>query len=434
MIEVTEGGSMRSALRFSWLSLYQPLLFLEVVQSWQGLRRSMTTYLFYVVWKNPRSQRWLAVQTLRFYRRQLRQAFFYGMSLQDLDLMLLSGCCFKIPCDNSSRLTRVRRRMDWLKSFLSAHSELQDCVQPGIGNILKSYKQNEFGDWSPVIYSGKPFLHPRLPETGWDFELNFYIIPSPLGVDWSEPRRLCRALLNYLIPGKWHRIGHVGVELRQRDRTIAATGMTGDTNSEVLKNLVFRRMGFGVLLTTFRGRLEKSDEFLQDLAMHIRRRQVRYIRFKLDQSRFDEAFQFVRTWSESGQFQRYGLMHDPLKGEGAGCAAFGVSLLRHIDVVSPQLLGRWQQVLRADRHWFGDGSKAQGLSFARWIIRLLGSKRWIYKTGEKIELRFYEPDLIFSWVTKAYESESYCNESFGRAKGLLVDATRRHLFDSLSKK
>ena len=158
------------------------------------------------------------------------------------------------------------------------------------------------------------------------FYLSLYIIASPFGIDWSSPRSLLISNLRNQIFGKSRKLGHINIRLSGPDREDILTGMVSthlDSKTQLLKNGI----GFGIFWHTFPGQLESAMPLKAELPSYIYERRLSQIRIKISETQHRKLVQYLEEYKKSGADKKYGLYHNPLKKEGAGCTAFAMSFL-----------------------------------------------------------------------------------------------------------
>jgi hypothetical protein len=188
------------------------------------------------------------------------------------------------------------------------------------------------------------------------------------GTDFRDPADLVQAAYsNYVSPVLTedpapiriasHPIGHFIVKVEIPGYPTVLTGMTtiARADTELVNLTIGRQLGIGgVLLTPEPGRLNTSTEVARELALRQRRLRVvdglyfhtshgrnvgpEYVfddgrvvfaRVKLPVANATDALAYFVEFLHRGQQNRFGsLLNRPIKGTGAGCAAFAMSWLQ----------------------------------------------------------------------------------------------------------
>ena len=384
---------------------------------------------YFLSLKRPRSQLFLRWQIRRAYSRLIRAALRNGVTKNDLRSILESGSYFDLPDLEALCLRGIRRNMKRLRFASQALKELGENPESIFRKVLKRQITGTTFRWNPAfptkqdeIASG---LAPRNQPVN-SYEMLMYVIPSPLGVNWAKPDGVLRAIKNYIVPGKHHYIGHVIVELRQDNETIALAAMTGDTNIRVIRELFTEGIGLGFLFHTFPGRLECYSHLKDDLEKHIKHRRVSYLRFNIDEERLKLAKQFLDNWMENGLYQKYGLWQEPLVGEGAGCSSFGVGFLELMGFDPAELVGTCKRTVNIPTPLLGGPGRGRFVSITRLVWLLLCQKkytRWACDHEPHEKLAFWDPDAIFDWIQQKFtDPKSNClKESIQRASGIVLE-------------
>lgn len=342
----------------------------------------------------------------RAYRSLLLLSLENGLSYDDLQKLTKSQDYFAIPHEGSLRLKQLANRFWWLKLICKGSLIAINCQRELLRFEIDRILVKPPSYWHPA-YLRSPRdrliegLAPRNNQTS-AHEIIIYVIPSPLGICWRSPKTLLAALFNYFVPGKWHYIGHLGIELRKNGETIALTGMTGDTNFRVLREFFMGKVGLAWFFNTFRGRLERSSEMARDIVMHAKYRRLAYIRCAVPEKVYCRADEFLQSWWADGTFQKYGLWQTPMKQDGAGCASFAVAFLQELGLADYRWMRSWLKTIRIPNAWIGGVKNGQRVSCLRLALEMSLTKNgnhWSRRFEEKhFRLSFFDPDSIYRWI------------------------------------
>lgn len=268
-------------------------------------------------------------------------------------------------------------------------------------------------------------------------ELTLHFVPSPKGINWSRPKTLAYSTLWNQVAkvdgGARSSIGHVYVEMNCGG-THFFTGATDIGNAQEKKALFRDGYGFGVLLKTYVGVLNDSDEAERNLsAMHATGRS-NFLRFLVSPRTCSRLLQYFQEYKSRGYSRVYaGLNARPRRGEGSGCSAFGASFLEMAGVLAPEFERRFTRTLILPRKFVGGAFTRKRVSLSK--ILLAFSAKWdrdLSKGGFLVH--FYDPERMHDWVAGAVDSlQANPDRTFpwrgwvsylGRSEGITFDATQ----------
>jgi len=327
-------------------------------------------------------KRWLTES----YEKLMEQGLQQGLTRKDISVMRTRLRPFSSPIHENTLLLKIRLRLELLRV---AHWFVDF---PAL-RILEGFEVCSARRWNPALI--------QLPEFhASDLKMHFYVIPSPYGFRWDSPRGLFLSLKNYL-QRKWnHRIGHAMVILKAGDRTIAAAGMTGETNLQVMSSLVLGG-GLEFLFRRFCGRLENHAFIEDDISNHKILGHIEALSFFLTKEQFFKCLEHLEQWNEKGLYQNYGLAFHNDFEEGASCTSFAIGFLKIAGVLNEEHEKNWTRTLHISEKYFASVDRPMG--FLRFLYYMATSQRWA-EPGEKIhELKFWDPDLICAWIRSKQE-------------------------------
>lgn len=270
-----------------------------------------------------------------------------------------------------------------------------------------------------------------LPESHPEAELRYHVIPSPMGIDWTSPRSLFFTTVKNQIHRRFkrnHPIGHVNIELRYRDpatgeRKVFVTGMTSMGQVEQFELILLKGYGMGVLFHDFKGRLESTEEFLEQVPDRREKGQLASLHIGISSKACARLLQFEREYRAKGCGEHYGLPNRPRAAEGSGCSAFGVAFLELAGLMTAEMKQSWSRLLRIpDSHVGGldTGRKVSVFKLATTI-----PERWSTAEEPSRELFFYDPDLMYAWMLERFNGSdpAYKRERDGKISILKWDAS-----------
>lgn len=232
-------------------------------------------------------------------------------------------------------------------------------------------------------------------------ELLVYRAPQP--IDWSSPGNLVRSMMRnqtFKVDGKPypHTISHVNLRLQCGSEPPLYRGMTSiKSNASYLWDFIIQGSSLDTLLINQKGRSYTQEEILKWLPRLKELGYVRTFKILLNPEQCHRAQKYLHLYQETGLGNIYGgLRSDPLKGQGAGCSAFVVSLLQVLNLAPDKMLRHWRRELAIPLELLSSQEKRARISFLGY---LRGRDRgWATSREEKIQLLFWDPELMFKWI------------------------------------
>ncbi|MBL7715429.1 MAG: hypothetical protein JNL01_08150 [Bdellovibrionales bacterium] len=286
--------------------------------------------------------------------------------------------------------------------------------------------------WFPLLAS---FLVVQISQARGAFgdELKIFTYSSP-GIDWRDPNRLARTIVKNFTGRSGYPMGHVAVEV-SCDATATepafrqATGMTDAKKSEARTFLLLKGGGLGALFHSFQGRMQSTDEVDTDNAVEKSKGgNMRYIAYDISASTCRRLATYLTEYRENKVYTRYGLPNSPRHAEGAGCSAFGVSLVELAGLLTSDLKAAWSMNIAAPAKLVGGPMTGKRVSLLSLLIRSKKNRRWAESGEAQFGVFFYEPDLIFKWIGARIDEEvanpsgRFEIERQGKVIGMRIDA------------
>jgi len=330
---------------------------------------------------------------LKIYSIIIKNGFERGFTREDISKMIEEKDFFHFPLYWNSLLLTQKIKLK-LFSFVSNLIFPSKNFYYGMKQILTYYHESSSHFWNPGLIKN------NLEVSKQDqLKLEFHIIPSPFGFKWDKPRSFFLSLRNYLHPLYHHKIGHAFIVIKKNNTTVLATGMTGETNYQVIFNLLFSKGGLEFLFQSFRGRLEKSNVVLADIAKHKLKGKLQTLSYDISYQEFKECIKHIETWIMNGNYKNYGLPFCIPPSTGASCTSFAVSFLNIIGKLTEEQKESWKREVKIPK----DLLKTQNNSVGAFKLfkELSLRKKWVNE--EKFDqLHFWDPDLIYDWIKKNF--------------------------------
>lgn len=266
--------------------------------------------------------------------------------------------------------------------------------------------------------------------------VTLHLFRSPLGINWSSPWSMTfSALKNSLADTDGKRafaISHVFVEVNcdsTGEHIFRGQTSTDDSNE---RDLIFKeKYGMGVMFHIYKGKFEKDEAILKDLASYEGSERRGSFTALIKPSTCQRMLRYTQEYEDRGYGNIYsGLQADPLKGEGAGCSAFGVSYLRIGGLMEP-FTSEWQNIVNVPKRFIGGPLTGKKVN----ILKILThpAAQWSNKEPH-IHLEAWNPENMLRWVQKTHdliENGGVLNgyqstiDSVGESKSLTIDLTHK---------
>lgn len=260
-----------------------------------------------------------------------------------------------------------------------------------------------------------------------DLTLLFYKAPKKL--DWTSPSTLARTTIhNSFFENRSRRvdrdgkivrnpkefsgevaydlfahpnpISHVDVLLNCEPNEIIYTGSGRVHNSDEAKLALKGQLGLEVLLKEYPGRLIEKEEILDWLDYFKSKGEVNFLKIKISRATCARLTAYQKEYVHRGYHKKYaGFLQDPLKGEGAGCAAFGFSFLRVGGLIEPAFEQHWRRMIRIPKrfiNYFGLQSEKSLFNF------LVSDYSWATESEPHVLIEPNDPELMYEWVAKLH--------------------------------
>ena len=234
--------------------------------------------------------------------------------------------------------------------------------------------------------------------------ITLHFIPSPAGINWTKPDTLAYStVLNQVARyhgGKRHEIGHVYEELNCGARHFF-TDVTSVSNSEEQKDILKLQYGLGIVLTTFQGTMDSSQDIEADLnSMHETGRSS-FMKFLVSSESCARMLNYYDEYIARGYDHTYsGLNARPRDGQGSGCSAFAMSFLQLAGLQIPYFEQQWMRSIIMPRRFIGGPLTGNKVSILK--ILLAFSAEWDNDLSDGGTLvNAWDPELMNSWVRNA---------------------------------
>jgi hypothetical protein len=234
--------------------------------------------------------------------------------------------------------------------------------------------------------------------------ITLHFIPSPAGINWRSPDSLAYStVINQVASyngGERHEIGHVYEELDCGSRHFF-TDVTSVTNNEEDTDIFKLGYGLGIVLTTFQGMMDPSDQISADLdSMHQTGRSS-FMKFNVSSESCTRLLSYYDQYIARGYNKVYsGLNARPRDGQSSGCSAFGMSFLQLAGLQIPYFEDQWMRTLIMPARFIGGPGTGRKVSILK--ILLAFSAQWDSDLSDGGTLvNAWDPELMNTWTRTA---------------------------------
>lgn len=274
-------------------------------------------------------------------------------------------------------------------------------------------------------------------------ELTIYTMPTLHPLDWSSPASLYKSMKNCYLKtitqSDNYLLGHVAVKLKTpllpKPLLVAQASASARERIDLVLN---QKVGFGIMGITLKGRLETEAELNHKLNVYTKREKLAFIKYKISLKAAQRILDFLQHYSTKtnnnfAPCDFYGGAFWPrYHNEGAGCSAFGITLLELANVLPPEA-NEWKIDVNIPMSIIG-GEINQYKKIRNRTIKKTNS--WYTGNGKAnidyIRYFVYEPSIMFDWILNKRKSVDsiYKPITENGAPGLIVDASNQKIDDT----
>jgi hypothetical protein len=230
-----------------------------------------------------------------------------------------------------------------------------------------------------------------------------YVIPPPFRLDWSTPKGLLRrTLINHLIQDKAP-IGHLYVDFdlvapNRFGVNRVLTGMSRANSNQSSMKVIREQVGLGSFFLDFEGKLDDARDAQVENAWALKRNRLRVIKIEITEAQSKHMEQELDRWIQSGAHRHYGGGHQLLRGQGAGCAEFGMHFLS-IALQGAATHPDWVREVIAPAVFTGQPKTQNRISM---LGLYLNGNAWAKDEAEGFKYRTPDPELLFDWLKRRH--------------------------------
>jgi len=240
-------------------------------------------------------------------------------------------------------------------------------------------------------------------------ELTIYVVQSVSPIDFTNPSILLKTTtscyFNAAIKKNYYVIGHTLVRINSTLLPAPRyAAMVGASQSDKVKMVMNKKLGFGSLGYTIPGRLEKEKSITRGIRFYAKHKRVAYIKFIVNEESAKRILQYIDHFDQKSDLgfapsEHYnGALWPRYEYEGAGCSSFGMALLDAVNIL-PAESKNWIIDINIPIELvggeFNNNKKIKSSTISR-------TKSWYTGTGTEgvdyVNYKVYDPSLIFDWI------------------------------------
>lgn len=228
-----------------------------------------------------------------------------------------------------------------------------------------------------------------------------HVIPPPKPLNWESPRALLKdTFFNHLIQDPAP-IGHFYIEIDAQIPSPGGvkrvvTGMSRAQKNISTLRVLLQQIGLGTFFHDFPGVLDQRKRAIAQIDWARAKGRLKTVSVGLSDERAKELFDELQAWIQHGSFRHYGGGHDLSKGEGSGCAEFGVHFL-NLALGERGVPLEWIRSVYAPKQWVGGPRTGRKVS---WLRLLREGAQWARDESSGILYRTPDMDLTWAWLEK----------------------------------
>jgi len=276
-----------------------------------------------------------------------------------------------------------------------------------------------------------------------DNELTLYVMPTLMPLNWDSPSSLYKSMKNCYFKTIGvkdnYLLGHVVIKLRTPllNKPLV-TGQTAASAVEKVDLVLKDKVGFGILGTPLKGKLESEEHINHRLNIYAERKKLSFIKYKINEKAAQRIIEFIRKFSQKmnekyAPCDFYGGAFWPLYNkEGASCSSFGIALLELINALNDEAKD-WKLTKKIPMKLIGGETNNNKKIKNQTILK---TNKWYEGDGIKnidfYEYNVYEPSIMYDWIlAKTTQNDSkYKTFTENNIAGVIVDVSHIDLFES----
>ena len=195
-----------------------------------------------------------------------------------------------------------------------------------------------------------------------------------------------------------HGISHVNIRLRCQGSSEILLGMTGEEeNAYYIKKLLLEGGAMETITENTRGRFYTKSEVEKWLPYMKAKGKMHQLSYNINAKTCSQVRQYLTNYSKAQQDRIYGgLGTEPLKGVGAGCSAFAMSVLKVAGLYEQTFEHHFTRTLRISKRMINTPEQKAELGFFDLFFKNYSS--WASADEPHVQIHFWDPQLMYDWV------------------------------------
>ncbi len=195
-----------------------------------------------------------------------------------------------------------------------------------------------------------------------------------------------------------HGISHVNVRLHCQGSSEILLGMTGEEdNVYYLRKLLIEGGSMETITENTRGRFYSRAEVEKWLPYMKAKGKMHQLSYQLNAKTCQQVRSYLANYSSAQQDRIYGgLGTEPLKGVGAGCSAFAMSVLKVAGLYENTFEHHFTRSIRIPQQMINTLEKKADIGFYDIFFKNYSS--WANPEEPHLQIHFWDPQLMYEWV------------------------------------
>ncbi len=239
----------------------------------------------------------------------------------------------------------------------------------------------------------------KLFENPNENRISFIFYRAPKKIDWSSPGAMVRTAIWNTLSGDRNPLSHVDAVVSCVGERSVATGMSSKKDWGLYKSILLGQKSLDLLIQEYPGYLITDEEIRKEAPRYAEKDRVRTLSFKVSAAACKRTLDYIAEYRKRDYAKIYaGFAANPFKGEGAGCAAFSISVLKVAGLFDNEFLQKWTHRLQVPKQLINTATARAKANF--WDFMLFGMNGVWGKKGdaESLSLLAFDPERMYDWV------------------------------------
>ncbi len=238
-------------------------------------------------------------------------------------------------------------------------------------------------------------------------QFKLHVVPPPYPLDWSTPKKLLvKTLLHHVIQDPAP-IGHFFIEFTSSKFNPygvnhVLTGMSRLKKNQSTLTVIKEKVGLGTFFYDFEGKLDDSRRAALLIDWAKKRKRLKTITVNLSPECSELLMDELAAWITHGSYKHYGGGGlSILKGEGSGCAEFGMHFF-NLALGKKAAHPTWIRKVFAPKPLTGGHLTQNKVSISKLF---LDGKEWAQDEKEGFAYATPDMELVTAWLDENYPGQ-----------------------------